>query len=171
MDETPIIALIVAVSRNHVIGREGELPWHLPSDLQFFKSVTLGKPVIMGRVTWESLPLPLPGRDNLVLTRNPDYVSPRAEIYHDFDIILQRAKTLAQDKGAGEIIIAGGANIYSQAMAYCQKMYITRVDTDIQGDAHFPDIDPQIWQSVSQQDFPRSEQDAYAFSVNIYQRR
>jgi len=130
-----VLGVIVAKSRNGVIGVDGDLPWRLSSDLKFFKATTLGKPVLMGRVTWESLPFPLPGRPNLVLTRNTDYKAPKAELFHDVHDMIGRGYELAGQMGADEIMLIGGAKLYASLMKYCDRMYITEVDAMIEGDA------------------------------------
>ena len=117
----PKLSLIVARSRNGVIGVDGDLPWRLPSDLKFFKKTTLGKPVLMGRVTWESLPFPLPGRPNLVLTRNADYVAERAEVFTDLYDMVGRGFELAGQVGATEVMLIGGAKLYTTLLPFCDR--------------------------------------------------
>ena len=139
----PRLALIVATARNGAIGRDGALPWHLPEDLQHFKRLTLGKPIVMGRLTWESIGRPLPGRTNIVISRSPDYDAPGAEVVPSLDAALTRAAAIA---GAdGEVMVIGGAQIYRAALPRVERVYRTRVDIDVAGDAFFPELDPAEW--------------------------
>lgn len=166
-----MLSLIVAKSLNNVIGIEGDLPWRLSSDLKFFKATTMGKPVLMGRVTWESLPFPLPGRPNLVLTRNADYAAPKAEVHTDVIEMIGRGYELAGETGADEVMLIGGAKLYASLMKYCDRMYVTEVDAMIEGDAHFPAIAANVWKVVSEQAYPQGEKDDYPFKVRVYERR
>lgn len=137
------LALIVATARNGAIGRDGALPWHLPEELQHFKRLTLGKPVVMGRVTWESIGRPLPGRTNIVITRSADYDAPGAEVVPSLDAALTRAAAIAG--ASGEVMIIGGAQIYRAALPLVERVYRTRVETDVAGDAFFPELDAAEW--------------------------
>jgi len=171
MSANPKLSLIVAKSRNNVIGIDGDLPWRLSSDLKFFKSTTLGKPVLMGRVTWESLPFPLPGRPNLMLTRNAAYKASKVEIFTDVYEMIGRGYELAGLTGVDEIMLIGGAKLYASLMKYCDRMYITEVDAMIEGDAHFPAIRADEWVMTSETPFPKDEKDDYPFTVKIYDRK
>jgi len=171
MTTNPKLSLIVAKSRNNVIGVDGDLPWHLSSDLQFFKKTTMGKPVLMGRVTWESLPFPLPGRPNLVLTRNGAYKAPKAEIFTDMFDMIGRGFELAGLTGADEVMLIGGAQLYARLMPYCDRLYITDVDAVIDGDAHFPVISAFDWDLISEADIPQGEKDDHPFTIRIYDRK
>ena len=167
----PKLSLIVAKSRNGVIGVDGDLPWHLPSDLQFFKKTTLGKPVLMGRVTWESLPFPLPGRPNLVLTRNENYKAKKCEVFTDpFDMV-GRGFELAGQTGQTEVMLIGGAKLYTTLLPFCQRCYVTEVDTMIEGDAHFPNLSDFDWQLSHDEPLPKTPKDDFAARVKIYERR
>ena len=132
------------MDRNNVIGREGDLPWRLPSDLQYFKRVTLGKPCLMGRKTWESLPFPLPGRPNLVLTRNKAYAAKGATVYSDLNEMVGEGYTLAGASGVDEVMLIGGAQLYKILLPYCDRLYVTRVEAEVEGDAVFPAIAPAL---------------------------
>ncbi len=171
MSTRPIFSLIVAKSRNGVIGVDGDLPWRLSSDLQFFKRTTLGKPVLMGRVTWESLPFPLPGRPNLVLTRNQDYKAKGAEIFHDLSDMIGRGFELAGAVGTDEVMLIGGAKLYGACLKYISRMYITEVDVMVEGDAHFPPVQAADWRTVSETSYPKGPKDDYPFTVRVYERR
>ena len=171
MSTHPHLSIIVAKSCNGVIGVDGELPWHLSSDLQYFKRTTLGKPVLMGRVTWEGLPFPLPGRPNLVLTRDTAYKAKGAEIFHDLPSLIGRGYELAGASGTDEVMIIGGAKVYLEAQKYATRMYITEVDVMIEGDAHFPAVQAADWQQISETPHPKGPKDDYPFTVKVYERR
>lgn len=171
MSTHPHLSLIVAKSRNGVIGVDGGLPWHLSSDLQYFKRTTLGKPVLMGRVTWEGLPFPLPGRPNLVLTRDKEYKAKGAEVFHDLQEMIGRGYERAGASGTDEVMIIGGAKVYLEAQKYVTRMYITEVDVMIEGDAHFPAVQASDWHLVSETPYEKGPKDDYPFTVKVYERR
>ncbi len=166
----PVFSAIVARARNGVIGVDGGLPWRLSSDLQFFKKTTLGKPVLMGRVTWESLPFPLPGRPNLVLSRQRDYQAKGAETFSNLADMIGRAYELAGQTNVDEIMLIGGAALYAKCMKYLDRLYITDVEVMIEGDAHFPPLNEQDWIPVSQGSEIKGPKDDYPFRINIYER-
>lgn len=170
MTTSPRLSLIVARAKNGVIGVDGDLPWRLSSDLKFFKSVTLGKPVLMGRVTWESLPFPLPGRPNLILTRNTKYTDSHAEVFTDAKAMIGRGYELAGELGTDEVMLIGGAKLYAQFLPFCDRMYITEVDAEITGDAMFPSFDLKNWVCSSHEFYKKSPKDDYDFTVRIYDR-
>jgi len=170
MSTNPKLSAIVAMDNNRMIGREGDLPWRLPSDLKHFKRVTLGKPCLMGRKTWESLPFPLPGRPNLVLTRNPDYVAEKAEVFTDVKDMIGRGYELAGSVDVDEIMLIGGAQLYGALLPHCDKLYVTRVDAEVEGDAAFPEIDPKIWRLISEEGPIQGPKDDYAFVITVYER-
>jgi len=171
MSTNPKLSLIVAKSLNGVIGIDGDLPWKLSSDLKFFKATTMGKPGLMGRVTWESLPFPLPGRPNLVLTRNAKYEAPKAEVFTNVYEMIGRGYELAGLSGGDEVMLIGGAKLYAFLLDYCDRLYVTEVDAMIEGDAHFPAIRKDRWDVVSETAYPQGEKDDYPFTVKIYERR
>jgi dihydrofolate reductase len=156
-----MIILIAAVARNGCIGTNGQLPWHLPEDMARFKALTTGGVILMGRKTWESLPerfRPLPNRTNLVITRQESYAVPDGvEVYASMDDAMA---THADDS----VIVMGGAQIYAQAMDHADRMYITHVDRDVDGDAFFPEIHAETWEAVE-----REDRDGFAFVT--YERR
>ncbi|HHL42999.1 MAG TPA: dihydrofolate reductase [Hellea balneolensis] len=170
MSSTPILSMIVAKSKNNVIGRDGDLPWRLSGDLQHFKRTTLGKPILMGRVTWESLGRALPGRPNFVLTRDRHYKAEGAEVFTKLPDMIGRGFELAGSHGGGEVIIIGGAQLYEACLPHVDRLYITEVEANIQGDAYFPQILPESWRRVSKKQFPQSAKDEYPYSINIYER-
>lgn len=166
------VALVAAVARNGVIGHRGGLPWRLSSDLKHFKAITMGKPVIMGRKTWESLPKkPLPGRDNIVVTRNPRYRAEGAIVVPDVDAAVARAKALAERSGADEIAVIGGGEIFAALVDRAERLYLTEVDLEVEGDTVFPALDPQEWRESAATSYPRGERDQAAFVVRTLERR
>ncbi len=171
MIKYPKLALIAARARNNVIGIDGDLPWKISSDLKFFKRVTLGKPVLMGRVTWESLPFPLPGRPNLVLTRNPGYKAQKAEVYTEISNLIGRGYELAGELNVDEVMLIGGARLYQRLLPICDRMYITDVQTEIEGDAVFPDFDETEWELVQSTPQNRQAGDDFDVVFNVYDRK
>lgn len=143
------LALIAALADNRVIGIDNRLPWHLPADLKHFKAVTLGKPIIMGRKTWDSLGRPLPGRLNLVVSRQPDLVLEGAEVLPSLDAAIARADQWARAQGVDELMLIGGAELYAQGLPLAQRLYLTRVHLSPEGDAWFPVFAESDWQLVS----------------------
>lgn len=154
----PEIAIVVAMDRNHVIGREGGLPWHLPSDLRHFKRLTMGRPIIMGRRTHASIGRPLPGRDNIVVTGNPAYLAPGCRIAHS----LEEALSLAADAPVACVI--GGAALYREALPLASRIYLTEVHADAHGDVRFPQFDRARWCEVAREYHPADARNPYAHS-------
>ena len=165
------IALIAAVAENGVIGSGGEIPWRLPSDFAFFKRTTLGKPVIMGRKTFESIGRPLPGRTNLVVTARSDYRPEGVEVVQNLEAALARARDVAARDGVDEIMVIGGGEVYRAAIDTADRLYITHVAVSPDGDARFPQIDPAVWEVDRTLDIARTERDSAAFVVKVYTRR
>jgi dihydrofolate reductase len=162
-----IVALVYAVSQNGVIGKNGGLPWHIPSDLKWFKAVTLGKPVIMGRKTWESLPhKPLPGRLNIVISRSVGFEADGAMVAADAASAIQ----IASQENPVEISVIGGAEIYRLFMPLAKKIYLTRVLADVEGDTFMPELDPATWEVAERQMHPLGEKDSAAFETVVYER-
>ena len=158
------ISMIVAASTNGVIGMDGGLPWHLPEDLRRFRELTMGKPIIMGRTTHESIGRVLPGRTNIVLTSNPNYNAPGCEVA----IRLDQALAFAGE--ADEVMIIGGACVYQSFLPMAERIYLTRVRANIDGDAYFPELDPDEWTVRSKQEFPVTDDRDYGFSFQILER-
>jgi len=159
------MSYVVAVSRNGVIGREGGLPWHISSDLKRFKEITMGKPVVMGRKTWESLPRkPLPGRRNIVITRQRDFAPEGAEVAAD----AREALRLCGD--APEVAVIGGGEIYRLFWPMVDRLYLTEVDLDVEGDTHFPALSPGEWREVGREVHPKAERDSASFVLRILDR-
>lgn len=157
--------LIVAHARNGVIGKEGKLPWYLPEDLKHFKRTTLGKPIIMGRKTWESLGRPLPGRRNIVVTRQTGFTAEGAEVYSN----LQDAVAAVKDEPIA--FIMGGAQIYAEAMPQIEVAHITVLNADFEGDAFFKPLTDDEWNLVEEATFPATDTHPYSFSIRRYERR
>jgi dihydrofolate reductase len=160
------VSLVVAVSRNGVIGKAGGLPWHISSDLKLFKAITLGKPIIMGRKTWESLPRkPLPGRINIVITRQKNFVTEGAVVVSNAAAALQAAGS------APEIAIIGGGEIYQMFLPLAGRIYLTEVDLDVDGDTYFPSLKPDEWNETRNQLHERGPQDSAGFTLRVYDRK
>lgn len=157
----PRIALVVAVARNGVIGRDGGLPWRLSSDLKMFRRLTMGKPVIMGRRTFQSLPKPLDGRLNIVITRDSAFRAEGAVVAADIAAALAAACENAKATGAGEIMVIGGADIYAQVLPHADRIYWTEVHASPEGDTHFPALDPAQWTVVTREAIPRGPRDDF----------
>ncbi|SDK40694.1 dihydrofolate reductase [Billgrantia gudaonensis] len=170
-DETLVpVAMIAAVARNGVIGVEGQLPWYLPEDLKFFKRMTQGKPLVMGRKTFQSIGRPLPGRLNIVVTRADDFHHDGVRVCHDIESALALADRQATIDAAEEIMVMGGGEIYAQALPLASRLYLTEVDVEVEGDARFPALDPAEWEEVQRvSGEPAEGQPAYAFVA--YRRR
>ena len=165
------IALIAAVAENGVIGTSGEIPWRLPSDFAFFKRTTLGKPVVMGRKTFESIGRPLPGRTNLVVTARSGYQPEGVEVMPSLEAALDRAQEIAARDGVEELMVMGGGEVYRATIGVADRLYITHVAVSPTGDAHFPEIDPAVWEVDRTLDITRTDKDSAAFIVKVYTRR
>lgn len=162
------LSLIAAVARNNVIGNSDALPWRLSSDLRRFKRLTMGKPIVMGRKTYETIGKPLPGRLNIVVSRQPDFAPSGIVVARSFDAALARAR---QDVDAdNEIMVIGGGEIYSAAIARADRLYITHVDAAPDGDTHFPLIDPVLWRPTYTEALPAGAKDSAATRFVVYER-
>ena len=159
-----MISIIVAASANNVIGAGGELPWRLPDDLRRFRRLTMQKPIIMGRKTWESIGRPLPGRQNIVLTHRPGYEAPGCRV------VASPAEALGAADGADEVMIIGGSEIYALFLPKASRIYLTRVLADINGDTYFPRIDRQDWQLVECEAQPADSNNEFAVEFRLYER-
>ena len=164
------LALIVAQSENRVIGRNNALPWHLSEDLKYFKAVTMGKVIIMGRKTYESIGRPLPGRTNIVVSRDAQYRVDGVTVANSLQQAIEQAQAVSEINGAEEAMVIGGAQFYEQALPLCQRLYLTQVHHDVCGDAYFPELDAQQWQEVSRQDFDAVEPNPYRYSFIVLDR-
>ncbi len=159
------LSIIVAASTNNVIGRDGGLPWRLPEDLKRFKQVTMGKPIIMGRATWESIGRALPGRQNIVMTRRKDFAAAGCDVVATLDGALETAGD------ATEVMIIGGGNLYQQFLPKTDRMYFTRVHAQIDGDTCFPEFDESEWQLMDKAEYPADPEREYAFDILTLDRR
>ncbi|MEX6501968.1 dihydrofolate reductase [Pseudomonas zhanjiangensis] len=157
MNKTLPLCLIAALAQNRVIGRDNQLPWHLPADLKHFKALTLGKPIIMGRKTWDSLGRPLPGRLNLVVSRQADLHLDGAEVFASLDAAILRADQWAREQGVDELMLIGGAQLYGQALGQAERLYLTRVGVKPEGDAWFPEFDEADWRREALEEHPPVE--------------
>lgn len=166
------LSLIVARARNGVIGVDGDLPWRLADDLAFFKQSTKGCPIIMGRKTWESLPRrPLPGRDNIVLTRDWAYKAKGAHIFTALEPAIEAGKALANASGQDEVFVIGGEALYDLTLAYADKLYVTEVDADVAGDAYFPAIDEALFEETFSQSVTADAKNDHDFRIRILKRK
>lgn len=172
MSSNIAVVAILAVAENGVIGRDGDMPWKLSTDLKRFKALTLGKPVIMGRKTWDSVGgRPLPGRPNIVITRNAEFQAAGAIVAASLPEAIALAEKLAGELNVDEVCIIGGGNIYAQSMPFLDRIYLTRVLAEIDGDTHFPDLSSQEWQLLSSEDVPAGEKDSHATRYMRYEKR
>ena len=161
------ISLIVAAAENNSIGKNNQLLWHLPNDLKFFKNTTWGMPVIMGRKTFEAVNKPLPGRFNIVITRQEGWKADGVIVAKDLNDALQKAT----ETNCKEIFIIGGGEIYKQSMEMADKIYLTRVHATIEGDTFFPRVDENKWQLIADEDFGVDEKHAFAYSFQVWERK
>lgn len=157
MKNTLPLCLIAALADNRVIGLDNQMPWHLPADLKHFKALTLGKPIIMGRKTWDSLGRPLPGRLNLVVSRQSGLQLEGAEVFASLEEAVARADAWAREQGVDELMLIGGAQLYAQGLEQAQRMYLTRINLSPEGDAWFPEFDAAAWQLASSEAHPATE--------------
>lgn len=168
----PILSIVVARAANGVIGRDGDLPWRLKSDLALFKANTLGKPIIMGRKTWDSLPRkPLPGRMNVVLSRDGSFEPAQAVVCESFMEAVQMAREQAEDDGVDEVCVIGGRSLFEAALPKAKRLYLTEVDTEVAGDVTFPDFDEAAWSEVRREEHPAGPDDDHAFVFRVLERR
>ena len=160
-----LVSIIVAADDHGGIGRDGGLPWHLPADLKRFKALTMGKPIVMGRKTWDSIGRPLPGRRSLVVSRQPGFTAPGAEVFGSLEAALAAAA------GAPETCVIGGAEIYAQALPRAGIIHLTRVHASAGADTFFPVLDPADWEEIARDDHPADERHACGYSFLTLRRR
>ena len=160
-----IISIVAALGENRVIGRDGGLPWHIPGDLKLFKKTTMGKPIIMGRKTWESLGQPLPGRPHVIITRDKSYKAADAYVAHNLEQALSVAKGLAVALKEEEVMIVGGEEIYRLAMAKADRLYLTEIALSPNGDTFFPDFDVDQWREISRTEYPSNGAASYSLVI------
>ena len=165
------LSLIVAMARNNTIGIDNTLPWHLPNDLKYFRATTMGKPVVMGRKTYESIGRPLPGRPNIVITRQADFHADGVAVVSSLEAAIEMAARLAVDVESDEIMVMGGAEIYRQVLPLVERMYVTEVDADIDGDAFFPEFDRHGWTESARESHAPCEKNPHPYSFVVYDRK
>ncbi len=161
----PRISIIVAMAENRVIGRDNDLPWRLPADLKHFKALTVGKPIIMGRKTWESLPGLLPDRPHIIVTRDPNYRAEGCSVVHTLD----EAVCMAAD--APEVMVIGGAMLYGEAIPQAWRIYLTEVHAEVEGDVHFPLFARNEWRELERERFSPDDKNTLPYSFVVLERR
>lgn len=164
------LAVMVAAAENGVIGRENGLPWHLPEDLRYFREVTMGKPIVMGRKTFESIGRPLPGRTNIVITRNRAYSAGGIRLAASLDEALALAREVARADGAPEVVVIGGAEVYREALPRADRLYLTEVHAEVAGDTRLPAIDWSQWREVRRERHEAAAPNPYPYSFVVYDR-
>lgn len=159
-----ILSMIVATANNRIIGKDNDMPWHLPADLAYFKKTTLGKPIIMGRKTYESIGRPLPGRQNIVISRDINYNAEGVNTVTSVDA------ALALVKGTEEVMVIGGGAIYKHCLPAADRLYITHIDAEIEGDTQFPSYDTDIWNKVKSDKFLADDKNLYNLDFCVYEK-
>ncbi len=162
-----MISMIAAMAHDRVIGLDNQMPWHLPADLAHFKRVTLGKPVLMGRKTFESIGRPLPGRRNLVISRNPDYRAGGVEVIDS----VEAALALLADSDVAELMVIGGGHLYGQLLPRADRLYLTRIDLAVEGDTRFPAFDENDWSCIERELHQPDEKNPHPYCFETWQRR
>lgn len=162
------ISMIAAMAQDRVIGLDNQMPWHLPADLAHFKRATLGKPVLMGRKTFESIGRPLPGRRNLVISRNPDYRVDGVEVVDSVEAALA---LLASGEAVDELMVIGGGHLYAQLLPRADRLYLTRIELSVPGDTRFPAFDEGEWQCLEREAHPADEKNPHPYRFETWQRR
>ena len=165
------IAMIAAVAENNAIGINNKMPWYLPGDLRYFKAVTMGKPIIMGRKTFDSLRKPLPGRTNIVITRDTEWHHEGVKVVNSLDEALSLAEDIALINGNDEVMVIGGAQIYKLAMEKADRLYLTKVYQSFEGDAFFPEFDESDWLETARQDMQSEDEEPLTFSYLVLDRK
>jgi dihydrofolate reductase len=165
------LAMIAAVAENGVIGAGSSIPWRIPSDMAHFKRTTMGKPIIMGRRQFEIFNRPLPGRTNIVVSRQPGYQPEGVIVINDLVAAIDHARTIAEAEGAEEAVVIGGGEIYAEAMPLADRLYISHVALRPDGDVFFPAIDPAVWKVMAEPMVERSTKDEAGYVVRVYERR
>ena len=165
------VCLIVAAALNRAIGRDNQLLWHLPDDMKHFRRVTMGKPILMGRKTYLSIGKALPGRDNIVMTRDRSFAAADVIVCHSVEEAVTEGKACATKRGVDEIMVIGGAEVYRQTLPLADRVYYTQILTDFEGDAFFPPLDPNTWTLSSQESGEDGSSDPLAHEFLIYDRR
>ena len=159
---TPVISLVAAMANNRVIGKDNQMPWHLPADLKHFKAVTLGKPIIMGRKTYESIGRPLPGRQNIVISRNPDYQLEGCDTATSFKAALELVS------GQPEVMVIGGGQLYRETLSLANQLFLTFIDLDVEGDTQFPAFDDLPLTEIKRETHQSDEKNPYNYTFVDY---
>jgi dihydrofolate reductase len=166
----PTVALVVAMADNRAIGRDGNLPWHLSSDMRYFRKITMGKPIIMGRLTFLSLGRALPGRTNIVLTRNAAFEAPGAIMAYNLEEALDVARKIAAKTGVDEIMVIGGEDVFRAVLPQAARIYLTEVHATPEADTWYPEIDNRDWREISREEHEPGPKDDHAFSFVVLER-
>ena len=162
-----VLSLLVAASENNVIGKDNKLPWHLPNDLKYFKNLTWGMPILMGRKTFESIGKPLPGRKSIVITRNSDWQHEGADVVHSIEEAIMKAESF----GVKEIFVIGGAEIFKTALQAANRIYLTRIHHNFVGDVYFPEVSTQEWNLTSNRFCEADEKNVYNHTYEVWNRK
>ena len=165
------IVLIAAFAQNRVVGINNTLPWHLPEDLKYFKRTTSGKAIIMGRKTYDSIGRPLPNRTNIVISRNSDFQAEGVRVVASLEAAIELAKEVNFINDVQEVMIIGGASIYEAALPIADRLYLTHVHAEIEGDAYFPEVNFKQWLEVSREDYQASDKNPYDYSFVVYDKK
>jgi len=165
------ISMIVAMAANGVIGRDNKLPWYLPNDLKYFKQVTMGKHILMGRKTFESIGKPLPGRTNIVMTRNTAWQAEGVKVVQSLEQAVSIAAAIAEIDGQDELMIIGGDQIYREGLTIADRIYLTEVHAEVEGDAHFPALDREQWTECAREDFTAEGPNPYDYSFVVLDKK
>lgn len=162
-----VLSLLVASSENNVIGKDNQLPWHLPNDLKYFKNLTWGMPILMGRKTFDSIGKALPGRKSIVITRNEDWRHAGVDVVHSIDEAIQKAESL----GVKEVFVIGGAEIFKTSLPAANRIYLTRIHQDFEGDVFFPEISTNEWDLTSSRYCEADEKNPYNHTYQVWNRK
>ncbi|MFK7863535.1 MAG: dihydrofolate reductase [Pseudohongiellaceae bacterium] len=164
------LSLICAMAENRTIGKDNSLPWHLSEDLKYFRRVTMGCPIIMGRKTWESIGRPLPGRTNIVISSNKAYCAEGASVATSLIAAIELAKDVTEKDGTDEAFVIGGAGLYQAALGLAQRFHLTRVHAAVEGDTQLSEFDESQWKEISRQEFSKSDSNPYDYSICVLER-
>ncbi len=167
----PLLDIVVAMAENGIIGRDGGMPWHLSTDLKYFKALTLGRPMVMGRRTFEAIGKPLPGRETFVVTRDPAFAPDGVTVVGDLDLALEAAAASATAKGVSSFVVAGGGALYAATIGRADRLFVTRIAASPEGDTRFPPIDPAIWVLDAAEPMVRGERDSADATFETWLRR
>lgn len=165
------LSLVVAAGKNWAIGKDNKMPWHMPADLKYFKKTTMGKPIVMGRKTFESIGRPLPGRFNIVLTHDPNFKAEGVEVFHNMGDVCAYCEDLAVWEDFSEIMVVGGAEIYALTLPNADRVYLTQIQSEFEADAYFPALDAKQWKEVSRQDYQADDENPYDYSLLVMEPR